>query len=143
MGLVEPIDLEFPVLCLSHDTSIVVARDADEMKRCNALAFWGNNYFRDLRVVDSNGIAYTVIDAEPDTAYSRVARLFMRLTNRAVRVRLRLRPDGSPSLAIAKQLASEWLDRAPYFWEASGELSEWKARVMACSTMGELINVFE
>jgi hypothetical protein len=107
------------------------------------MAFWRNHYFRDLRVIDSNGIAYTVIDAEPEGTYSSMAQLFMRLTNRELRVRLRLRPDGSPSLVLAKQLASEWLARAPDFWEASAEMSEWKARVMACSSMGELIELFE
>ena len=143
MGAVGLTDLAFPVLCLSHDTSIVVARDADELGQCNALAFWGNHYFRDLRVIDSSGITYTVIDAEPETAYSRVAQLFARLTNRTLRVRLRLRADGPASLVIAKRLASEWLDRAPEFWESSAELGEWKARVMACNSVGELIKVFE
>ncbi len=143
MGAVGPTDLAFPVLCLSRDTSIVVARDADELGQCNALAFWGNHHFRDLRVIDSSSIAYTVIDAEPETAYSRVAQLTARLTNRALRVRLRLRADGPAPLAIAKRLASEWLDKAPEFWESSADVSEWKAQVMACCTVGELIKVFE
>ena len=143
MSDVGPDELAFPVLCLSHDSSIVVAEDAYHFSRCNALAFWGNHYFRDLRVIDSKGIAYTVIEADPERAHSLMARLLARLTNRELVVRLRLRSDGAPSLATAKQLAREWLDRAPEFWEASTDLDDWRARVMACGDVSELIKVFE
>ena len=143
MSAVGPDELTFPVLCLSRDTSIVVAQDAARLKRCNALAFWGNHYFRDLRVIDSKGIAYTVVEAEPERAYSLMARLLARLINGELVVRLRLRSEGSPSLATAKHLAREWLDIAPEFWEASADLDDWKARVMACNDMSELIKVFE
>ena len=140
MGLEE---LSFPVLCLSRDTSIVVARDADSLGRCNALAFWKNQYFRELLVIDLTGASFTVVDAETETGYSPVARFLARLTNRELRVRLRLRSEGAPSLATAKRRVGEWLDKAPEFWEASAELSEWKARVTACGSMAQLIEVFE
>jgi len=140
---VGPEELSFPVLCLSRDTSIIVARDADSLSRCNALAFWVNGYFRELLVIDLTGASFTVVEAETEPGYSPVARFLARLTNRELRVRLRLRCDGTPSLAAAQRLVGEWLDKAPEFWEASAELSEWKARVMACDSMAQLIEVFE
>lgn len=142
-GIVEPSDLTFPVLCLSRDSSVVPARDPEGLCRCNALAFWRNQYYRDLQIFDSTGAAYTVVEAQLPQAMSSTRRLLARLINQSLSVNLRLRSEGPPSLAKAKERVSEWLDKAPEFWEAADDLDEWKRRISACETMADLIAVFE
>lgn len=140
---VEPSDLTFPVLCLSRDSSIVPSWDREGLCRCNALAFWSNQYYRDLRVFDSTGTEFTVVDAQLQQPMSPARRFLARLINQSLSVRLRLRVEGPPSLAKAKERVSEWLDRAPEFWEAADDLDEWKRRISACEAMADLIAVFE
>jgi hypothetical protein len=142
-GLVDLSDLIFPVLCLSGDTSVVPARDPGSLCRCNALAFWRNQYYRDLQIFDSTGSAYTVVEAQLRHRMPLARRLLARLINQSLTVELRLRTEGPSSLAEAKKSVSEWLDKAPEFWEAADDLDEWKRRISACETMADLIAVFE
>jgi hypothetical protein len=142
-GTVEPSDLTFPVLCLSRDSSVVPVRDLEDLCRCNALAFWRNQYYRDLRVLDVTGSAYTVVEARLRRPMPSARRFLARLTNQSFSVKLRLRAEGPPSLATAKERVSEWLDKAPEFWEAADDLDEWKRRISTCETMADLIAVFE
>lgn len=137
-----PEDLDFPVLCLSRDSSVVVAADREALCRCSALALWGNEYYRDLRVFDASATPYSVVAAEPERRFSAVGRLLARLSNREFAVRLRLQQLGPSSVEVAKAHASEWLDRAPEFWEASDDLDVWKRRISSCTTMIELIELF-
>jgi len=116
MPRVEPHDLSFPVLCLARDASIVVAASLEDLCRCNALAFWGNQYYRDLRIFDSTGASYAVAGAEPERSFSAGRRFLARVFNRRLAVRLQIEAQGPPSLEAAKQRTSEWLDRAPEFW---------------------------
>ncbi len=142
-GLVEPKDLTFPVLCLSRDFSVVPARDPEGLCRCNALAFWRNQYYQDLQIFDSTGSAYTVVEAQLRHPMPSARRFLARLINQSLSVELRLRAEGPSSLAEAKERVSEWLDKAPEFWEAADDLDEWKRRILACETMADLIAVFE
>jgi hypothetical protein len=111
--------------------------------RCNALAFWRNQYYRDLQIFDVTGSAYTVVEAQLRQPMSSARRFLARLTNQSLSVKLWLRTQGPPSLAKAKERVNEWLDKAPEFWEAVDDLDEWKRRISACETMADLIAVFE
>lgn len=91
MSLLKHHDLDFPVLWLSRDASVVVAPDLETPCQCNALAFWGNEYYRDLPVFDDSAALYTVVAAEPERRFSAGARILARLLNQKFAVRLQLR----------------------------------------------------
>jgi len=49
---------------------------------------------------------------------------------------------GEASLEDAKRLAIDWMHRAPQFWEAAFELSEWEGRIVKAPTMEALCDLF-
>ncbi len=142
MGRVSPGVLSFPVLCLSQDSSITVAAEAEELRSCNALALWARGYYRDLVVFDSTGLRFRVVQADSEREYSALGRFFARLINRKLRVKLLLESDGRVRLEEVKREVSEWLDRAPDFWEESDELDHWRKRISKCHRMEELMALF-
>ncbi len=135
--------LAFPVLALSRDSSVSVHRDAERLSTCNAIAYWRTRYHEDMLIIDSNAAAYRVLSVEPVERITRLRRILLRTFNGRVRVNLELRAEGPPSLDRAKRMAEEWLDRAPYLWEAAEDLDAWKSRVVGCRSMSELIRVFD
>jgi hypothetical protein len=134
--------LRYPILCLSQDSSITVARNGQEFCRCNALALWGNNYYRRMYVFDTEATPYLVTSAAPVPPFSVIGRFLARLFNRRIQVRITLERTGDASLDDAKQRATEWLDRSPEFWEASADISEWKNHIAKAPDMEVLMSLF-
>jgi hypothetical protein len=133
-------ELAFPVLCLSHDTSISVAEDAAALTRCNALAFFRNRYFENLLVIDSRGAAFRVTAAVPEPL-STIRYTALRLTNGAMRATLQLSPEPMTLAEIRKSVLA-WLNLAPEFWEASRDMNDWRAAVGAAHSVNELVSLF-
>jgi hypothetical protein len=136
-------DLTFPVLCLSQDSSIAVAQNAENLARCNARAFYRNRYFDKLLVIDSKAAPFAVTAADPPVELQGLKRLVVRLLNRRFHVRLQLVPAGIASLVDAKAQVVEWLGRAPDFWEESRDLAEWRELVAQAESMKQLVGLFE
>ena len=65
-----------------------------------------------------------------------------RLLNRRLVVVLELEQLGEPSLSRAKQTAIQWLHRAPDFWEASYDLSEWEHLISNAPAMESVCAAF-
>ncbi len=137
-----PDQLTYPVLCLARDGSISVATSADELCRCNALAWFRNRYFDDLRLFDATATPHRVVTALLATPLRGWRLLAARVANRQLLVVLDLERVGSPSLADAQATAIEWLRRAPDFWQESYELPEWERFVSEARTMEALCAVF-
>ncbi|HEU4343107.1 MAG TPA: hypothetical protein VFU31_16260 [Candidatus Binatia bacterium] len=142
MAKAKPAELLFPVLCLSQDSSISVAESAERLHRCNALALFKNRYYDNLLVIDSKADRFRVERAEVVPALSAVGRWTARVLNRKLQVELQLEQEGSGSLDDAKRIVSEWLGRAPDFWEASRDIEEWREMVARAGTVGGLIALF-
>jgi hypothetical protein len=136
MTLIETLD--YPVLCLSQDTSISVRSDPAALGRCNAKALWTNRYFEGLLVFDASARRFRVTDAQPAAPVSPVRRLLMRLLNQSVSVRLRLEETGPPSVDAIKERVVEWIERDPEFWNAGGELAELKRRIVRAPNIPEI-----
>jgi len=138
-----PESLDYPALCFSRDRSLVVARDASDLTRCNAVAFWKNRYFEDLLIVDAAGRRFRVESAQPDPEVGAMDQYVARLLNRRFRVNLRLRPEGRMALIEIKRTAIEWIEKAPDFWSASRELSEWSRQITSCRSVVGLARLFD
>jgi len=132
----------FPVLCLSHDSSISVADSPERLQRSNALAVFKNRYYDDLIIIDAEANRFRVVRAEVVPPLSAVGRWTARVFNRRLRVELELEEQESGSLEAAQRVVIEWLGRAPDFWEASRDLAEWKALVPRASTVKALVALF-
>ena len=123
-----PSDLAYPVLCLSHDGSISVVREAAALGRCSAHALWRTRYYDKLRVFDADARSFVVRSATPVRAYSAPARWIAGVTNARVEVELRLAPTGESSLAEAKRLVLASLARNSDLWEADGTTADDRRR---------------
>jgi len=134
--------LAYPVLCLSHDTSIVVAACREELERCNAYAFFRNRYFEDLLVLDATARQFKVVSSRPHPPLSGLSLWLTRVRNTKLAVRLELKESAAASLDASKHQVTEWLDKDPEFWEASRDLGEWKRLVNDSRTMHQLIALF-
>ena len=139
----DPSGLAYPVLCLARDNSICAVRSADDLRTCNAVAYWGNRYFHDLQILDAVGAPYTVVRSETERRFTPLRRAVARLLNQTLRVTLELRSEGPPSLSSAKARVAAWLERAPEFWEESDDLENWKRRIAECRDMRQLVDLFE
>ncbi len=141
--LMDPEALQFPVLALAQDGSIVPVDSLATLRQCNATAFWRNHYYDGMVIIDADEKTWHVTQALPILPAGTVGRAMARLVNGKVQVHLVLEPDTGPDgLAMAKSRVSRWMDRDGDFWEASTDLDEWKARVNACPTMHVLVELF-
>jgi hypothetical protein len=134
--------LSFPCLCLARDTSITVVDGPDELRRCNALAFFKNRYFEDLIIIDSSAAEYRVTTAVPAEPVTGIKKWFVRAFNSRLTVQLSFRREPGASLDAAKDRVLTWLRKDPDFWEASRELSEWERMVKAVPDVRRLIRLF-
>ena len=134
--------LRYPVLCLSRDNSVSVAASSEHLRRCNATAWFRNRYFEDLRLLDASATPYRVRSAALVVPLSVWRRFLVRLLNRRLVVTLDLEALAPPSLAEAKRTVTAWLHRAPDFWEASRDLSEWERLCSQAPSMEALCSLF-
>lgn len=135
--------LAYPVLCLARDNSVSVARTPTELQACNAVAWFRNRYFDDLRLFDAGGSSYRVSSAELARPLYGWRRFIARLLNQRLTVALEVERAGSPSLDAAKQATIEWIHRAPGFWEAAHDLPELESLVRRSPNMEALCAIFE
>lgn len=134
--------LTYPVLCLARDNSISVARTPTELQACNAVAWFPNRYFDDLRLFDAGGSSYRVSSAELAEPLHGWRRGFARILNQNLAVVLEVESLSGPSLEAAKQATIEWIHKAPEFWEAAYDLPELEALVHRSPDMEALCAVF-
>ncbi|MBW2494202.1 MAG: hypothetical protein JRE43_05580 [Deltaproteobacteria bacterium] len=137
-----PEALEYPALCCSRDNSVVAVESASQLCSCNARALFRSHYFDDLLLFDFRATPYRVVAVEPASPLGQWKRLAARLLNRRLTVVLELERLGEPSLSRAKQTAIQWIHRAPEFWEAAYEISEWEHRIAEASGMKSLCAAF-
>jgi hypothetical protein len=140
--LTRPDELEYPFICFSRDNSVSVASSPAEFHSCNALAWFRNRYFDDLLVFDAAAAPYRVRSARLATPLHGWRRLLARARNRELVVVLELEYLGEASLDRAKQTAIDWLHRAPDFWEAAYDISEWERIVSQAPNMEALCAAF-
>jgi hypothetical protein len=138
-----PVDrLLFPALCLARDTSVAVAESPDGLRRCNARAFFRNQYFDDLIIFDSRAAQFRVTSAAPAEPMTGMKKLLLRVLNGRLTVQLSVGREAEASLDAAKAHVVAWLRKNPDFWEASREMSEWEQMVNAAPDMRRLIRLF-
>jgi len=130
--------LPYPVLCLARDNSVSVAWTPTELQACNAVAWFRNRYFDDLRLFDAVGSSYRVSSAELAEPLRAWRRVVVRFLNQNLAVVLEVESLSSPSLEAAKQATIEWIHRAPEFWEAAYNLHELEALVQQSPDMETL-----
>jgi len=90
--------LRYPVLKLSRDTSVSPARNAQEMTRCTAHAFFHNRYFEDMLVIDSEARHFRVVSAETIPALSGIRLWIARFLDKILIAKLALKLEREPSL---------------------------------------------
>jgi hypothetical protein len=130
------------VLCFARDHSISVASTPEELQRCNALAWYRNRYYGDLRVIDAVATPYRVGAVELARPLDGWRRLAARIRNQELEVVLQLEQLGGPSLDAAREMAIDWIHQAPEFWEAAYELDDLESRLRDCSDMEALCTLF-
>lgn len=133
-------ELTFPVL--SQDSSIAVADRPETLRSCNAVALLKNRYYENLVIIDSGGNRYRIVDVKVVPPLSTLSRWSARILNSRLQVELEIESLGPGSLEDAKRIVSEWLDRAPDFWEASREITEWRRLIARANSAKELIAIF-
>ncbi len=131
-----------PVLCLARDDSISVARTATELRACNAVAWFRNRYFDDLRLFDAAGRSYRVSSAELVQPLHGWRRIAARILNKNLTVLLEVESLRGSSLDAAKLATIEWIHRAPEFWEAAFDLPELEALVRGSPDLETLCAIF-
>ena len=134
--------LDYPVLCFAHDHSVSVASTPEDLQTCNALAWYRNRYFEDLRVFDAVATPYRVGTVDLARPLHGWRRLVARARNQELEVVLQLEKLGEPSLDAAQEMASDCIHRAPEFWEAAYELHDLESRLRDCSDMEALCALF-
>jgi hypothetical protein len=134
--------LPYPVLCLAHDNSVSVAQTPTELQSCNAVAWFRNRYFADLRLFDADGSSYRVSSAELTEPLHGWRCIVARAFNQNLVVVIEVESLGNRSLEAAKAATIEWVRRAPEFWEAAYDLPELEALVQRSPDMEALCAVF-
>lgn len=134
--------LSFPVLCFARDHSITVADSPEHLQSCNALAWYRNRYYQDMKLVDHSATPYRVVDARLAMPLAGWRRSWARVRNQRLTVALQLARGGDASLEAARQTAIEWVRRDPTFWEAAGDLAELEDRIRRSPDMTVLCQIF-
>ena len=134
--------LPYPVLCLARDNSVSVAWTPKELQACNAVAWFRNRYFDELRLFDARGGSYRVSSAELAEPMRAWRSIVVRILNQDLAVVLEVESLRGPSLEAAKQATIEWIYRAPEFWEAAYDLTELEALVQQSPDMEALCAIF-
>lgn len=140
--MTQPEDLRYPVICFARDDAISVVNSPGELHSCNAVAWFRNRYFEDLRVIDAVATPFRVQSATLARPLYDWRRILARTTNKNLLIVRDLESLGEASLAEAKQTAIEWLQRAPEFGESAFALPEWERLISQASSTEILCDVF-
>jgi hypothetical protein len=134
----------YPVLALGRDGSIVPYENAVELTSCNAIGYWRNRYYEDLRVYDSAARAWRADAATLTEPAGAFAQVLVRAANGRLRVTVtwRREPDRD-GMENARMETEAWLYRDRDFWESAAELGEWVRGVRESATMKRLISTFQ
>jgi hypothetical protein len=128
-------DLEFPVIALSRDGTILIARERERLTTCSPHAL--RTYFDNLKIVALDGRRFTVKSARRISTKKRWWQrpiLFLTL----LKVELDFTEEGTAALDDVKKILLRAFKTDPYNWKEPLSYREFADQVNNCGSFHEL-----
>lgn len=134
----------FPALCIPRDFGVYVARDASQLRRVRAQAFWTHHHFERLRIFDSSGRAYEVTTAVVSRPTSGAGRFLARLLDLTIEVDVKLAALDSAPLSAVVSAVHKALEVDPESFEelSRRSLEWWRTTLSQATSVPEIIRAF-
>ena len=133
--------LNYPVMALSRDTSILTVQDWPNLTACSPHAF-RRGYFTDLQVIDASLRSFNVNDARMLGRWKALKVVIGFFSTYQVRVDLSFTQPTQLTLEQAKDAVIRAVSRNHSFWSEYGSVARFKVRLHKASTFDELASAF-
>lgn len=134
----------FPALCIPRDFGVYMVRDASQLRRVRAQAFWTHHHFERFRIFDSGGRAYEVRTADVSSPTSRAGRFLARLLDLTIEVDVKLAALDSAPLSDVVSAVRKALEVDPESFEELSQrsLEWWRTTLSQATSVPEIIRAF-